>query len=144
MSRYLTERAQVVRRAMDRGIAAIADDPAAVNESVAMIRRWKPGPYAAGDVRAYEGIPYKCVQAHDSTANPDWTPTAYPAGWMQYHGTSPATARPWVAPTGAHDMYKAGEFMVWTDGQAYRCTQDTNYSPVDLPAAWEAVEKAPA
>ena len=144
MSDYLTKRAQVVRRAMDRGIAAIADDAAAINESAAMIRPWKPGAYQAGDVRAYGGIPYKCVQAHDSAANPGWTPLAYPAGWMQYHGTSPATARPWVAPTGSHDMYKADEYMIWTDGQTYRCTQDTNFSPDDLPGAWTTVENAPA
>ena len=58
---------------------------------------------------------------------------------MQYHGTSPETARPWVVPTGTHDMYRAGEYMVWTDGQTYRCRQDTNFSPEDLPGAWEAV-----
>ena len=53
------------------------------------------------------------------------------------HGTSPATARPFVQPTGAHDMYHAGEYMIWTDGKTCRCKSDTAYSPADYAAAWE-------
>ena len=49
-----------------------------------------------------------------------------------------STARPWVAPQGAHDMYRAGEYMVFTDGKVYRCLSDTNFSPTDYPQAWEA------
>jgi len=40
--------------------------------------------------------------------------------------------------TGAHDMYKAGECMIWTDGTVYRCAQDTVYSPETYAQAWEA------
>ena len=87
----------------------------------------------------YEGIPYKCVQAHDSTGNSSWNPADTPALWMQYHGTSAETARPWIAPTGAHDAYKAGEYMIWTDGATYRCLSNTTYSPGDYAAAWEVV-----
>ena len=39
--------------------------------------------------------------------------------------------------TGAHDMYKSGEYMIWTDNQVYKCTQDTNFSPDEYPQAWE-------
>ena len=91
-----------------------------------------------GDVRQYQGAPYKCVQAHDATGNPDWTPDAVPALWMQYHGSIAETARAWVAPTGAHDMYHAGEYMAYTDGKVYRCLSDTAYRPGDYAAAWEA------
>lgn len=135
------QRAQffAIRRALDGFVSKIADSPAEINDNPAALRTWKPGAYAAGDVRSYAGIPYKCVQAHDSTASPDWTPDTAPALWMQYHGTTIETARPWIAPTGAHDMYKAGEYMIWTDGAAYWCVSDTAYSPADYPAAWEAV-----
>ena len=46
---------------------------------------------------------------------------------------------PWEAPTGAHDMYKAGEYMIWTDNKVYLCKQDTNFSPAEYPQAWEKV-----
>lgn len=39
--------------------------------------------------------------------------------------------------TGAHDMYKAGEYMIWTDGTVKKCVQDTNFSPDEYPADWE-------
>ena len=135
------QRAQffAMRRALDGYVAKIVDNPAEINANPAALRVWKPEAYAAGDVRSYARIPYRCVQAHDSTANADWTPDTAPALWMQYHGTTIETARPWVEPTGAHDMYRDGEFMVWTDGAVYRCVSDTAYSPADYPAAWEAV-----
>ena len=146
MSRYLTERAQLVRRAMDRGIAAIADDPAAVNESAAMLRDWAPGTaeapveHAAGQVLRHGGAPYKCVQAHTHRGEPGYEPSPDSALWMQYHGTSPETARPYYMRD-ASTVYMAGEYMIWTDGQVYRCAQDrAAYSPDALPGAWEVVE----
>lgn len=135
------QRAQffAIRKALDGLVVKIADSPAEINENQAAVRVWTPGAYSIGDVRLYAGIPYKCVQAHDSTDTPAWTPADTPALWMQYHGTTVETARPWIAPTGAHDMYKAGEFMVWTAGAVYRCEADTNYSPADYPTAWAKV-----
>lgn len=132
-------RAEKLRAAMDAAIVVIADTPTNVNACVDMIRPWQPGSFAKGDVRMYNDIPYKCVQAHDSTANPGWTPDAVPALWMQYHGTTKDSARPWVQPTGAHDMYLRGEHMIWTDGKTYRCKTDTNFSPSEYAQAWEAV-----
>lgn len=128
-----------IRKALDGFVTKIVDSPAEINENPAAIRLWKPGKYAIGDVRSYDGVPYKCVQAHDSTENPTWTPDTVPALWMQYHGTTPETARPWIAPAGAHDMYKAGEYMIWTDGLTYRCLMDTVYSPTAYAQAWEQV-----
>ena len=130
----------------DSFVEKVVDNPVEINENMLALRPWAPGKFKAetadeaADVRMYEGIPYKCVQAHDSTANPQWTPDTQPALWMQYHGTSKATARPWVMPTGAHDVYRAGEWMIWTDGLAYPCLEDTVYSPKDYPQAWGAGE----
>jgi len=134
------QRAQffAMRKALDGFVAKIVDSPAEINENPAAIRLWHEGAYAIGDVRMYEGNPYKCVQAHDSTGNPAWNPTVASL-WMQYHGTSAATARPWIAPAGAHDMYLKGEYMIWTDGQVYCCLTDTVYSPDAYGAAWEKV-----
>lgn len=126
-----------MRIAMDGGVTlAAAQGTSAINSVTALIRMWKPGAYVIGDVRAEDGVPYKCVQAHDSTANPGWMPSTVPALWMQYHGTSKETARAWVAPAGAHDMYKKGEWMIYTDGLLYECLTDTAYSPTDYAQAW--------
>ena len=127
------------RAAMDAAVENVREDTAAINRMTALARLWMPGTYAVGDVRVYGGIPYRCVQAHDSTQNPAWTPDATPALWMQYHGTTPETARPWVAPAGAHDIYRAGEYMIYTDGQMYKCLQNTDFSPAEYAQAWEAV-----
>ena len=91
-------------------------------------------------MRGHGGQVYRCCQAHDSTANPDWTPDAQPALWAAYHAGDAAHARPFVQPTGAHNQYAAGEYMIWTDGGTYRCTQDTSYSPADYPQAWELID----
>lgn len=143
MSMTESQRQQLyaMRGTMDTTVAAASESAAQINAIVTFVRPWKPAAYVIGDVRAYDSVPYKCVQAHDSTANPDWYPPAVPALWMQYHGTSKDTARPWVAPLGAHDMYLAGEWMIYTDGALYECVQDTNFSPADYPAAWHKDEK---
>lgn len=131
-----------MRKALDNFVIKIVDSTQEINENVNALRIWKAGSYIVGDVRLYNNIPYKCVQAHDSTKNVDWTPEATPALWMQYHGTSEETARNWIAPTGAQDMYKTGEYMVWTDGSLYKCLNDTAYSPVDYAASWEKVSSS--
>ena len=97
---------------------------------------WAEGEYALGDIRMWDGQPKRCCQAHDSTGNPDWTP-AVASLWAPFHATKRELALPWVPPTGAHDMYKAGEYMLWMDGTVQKCQQDTVYSPLDYPGAWE-------
>ena len=99
---------------------------------------WTPASYAAGDVRGYEGAPYRCAQAHDSTQNPAWTPPATPALWAPYHATVREFALPWQMPTGAQDAYQQGEWMIFTDGKPYRCTRDgTVWGPDQVADAWE-------
>jgi hypothetical protein len=133
-------RAQQLRAAMDAALTGIvtaggASETETVNGAAAMIRQWHPGAYQVGDVRMYDGVPYKCVQAHDSTSNPGWTPPSVPALWMQYHGTSRETARPWVQPLGAHDQYLVGEWMIY-HGAHYECVQNTVYTPDQYANAW--------
>lgn len=135
-----------MRKALDGFVAKIVDSPAEINENPAAIRTWAPGPFSAGndttppDVRMYEGDPYKCNQDHDSTDNPGWNPKDSPALWSQYHGTTKETARPFIHPTGAHDMYLKGEYASFDDGSIKRATMDTAYSPDEYAQAWEKVE----
>lgn len=103
---------------------------------------WAPGKYEVGDIRNAGDQTWECFQAHDNAVYPDIKPgsPAWFTFWRPLHGKSPETARPFVPVQGAHDMYRAGEYMIWTDGMIYRCKQDTNFSPADYPQAWEVVE----
>jgi len=60
---------------------------------------------------------------------------------LAQHSRKKEYALPWEAPMATHDIYKAGEYMVWTDHRIYKCVTDTGFSPVDAPNAWEQVEE---
>lgn len=130
-------------RAIGLLLAQMAREQAATAESntvidtAPLLREWKPGAHNTGDVVTWEGLPVWCVQTHDSTATPDWTPTAVPALWAHYHGRDVAHALPFVAE--GHNPYMIGHYC--TDGgKAYRCTQDnTVHAPTAYPAAWAEV-----
>ena len=101
---------------------------------------WKKGAYNVGDVRLHPRTkaPYECILAHDSTSNPTWDISVRTL-WKPYHSRKKEFALPWEQPTGSHDMYKVGEYMIWTDGNIYCCLLDTNYSPTEYAQAWEVV-----
>ena len=82
------------------------------------------------------GNPKECITAYDGTVQQDWTIDTATL-WKPWHSRKKEYALPWEAPTGAHDMYKSGEYMIWTDGTVKKCIQDTNFSPDDWPQAWE-------
>lgn len=100
---------------------------------------WAAGVHAQGDIYTVDGDPWECIQNYDNGVYPDISPGN--AAWhtfnRPYHGTTLETARNFVQPTGAHDMYKAGEWMIY-GGKAYKCLSDTAYGPGDYYAAWEA------
>lgn len=109
----------------------------------ALYNEWTEGSYKVGDIRLawYGGThqPWKCRQAHDTATYPDITPdgSAWRTFWIPFHGTTPETAQNWIAPSGAHDQYEAGEYMVWTDGNTYLCKQATVYTPEEYAQAWK-------
>lgn len=93
--------------------------------------------YEVGDVRLHPatGNPKECILAYDGSVQQDWTIDTATL-WKPWHSRKPEYALPWEAPTGAHDMYKTGEYMIWTDGSVYECKQDTNFSPTEYAQAW--------
>lgn len=103
---------------------------------------WSPGSHTVGEIFNADGQTWECFQAYDNAVYPDIAPGN--SAWFTFnrplHGKSKETARPWVAPMGAHDIYHTGEYMIWTDGTVYRCKQDTNFSPTDYASAWEIHE----
>ena len=47
----------------------------------------------------------------------------------------------WVQPTGAHDAYKTGDKMTYTDGKRYICQMDNCvWGPDTYPAGWKLAE----
>ena len=102
---------------------------------------WELGSYKVGDIRNHAGQTWECWQAHDNAIYPDINPDnpqTWANFWRPLHGTSAETARPWVKPwAGTTDMYRAGEYMVYTDGKTYKCLADTVYSPEEYAQAWE-------
>lgn len=105
-----------------------------------LVEDWAPSVFEAGDVRNEGSQTWRCIQGHDSTTTPDWTPTKSRALWVPYHSKDPAHARGYVAPTMAEDTYNKGECMVWTDGTIQRALRDSvDRGPDILPDAWELV-----
>lgn len=104
----------------------------------ALYDEWQEGKHVAGDVFCVGGEPWECFQNYDNAVYPDIKPgnSAWYTFNRPFHGTSRETARTFVQPTGAHDIYKAGEWCVF--GGAYKkAKQDTAYSPADYPQAWD-------
>ena len=76
-----------------------------------LFAKWEIGVnYSVGDRRQYDGLLYRCVQAHTSQA--DWIPPAVPALWVR---TSTEEWPEWIQPTGAQDAYSAGDKVSHND-----------------------------
>lgn len=84
------------------------------------------------------GYPYECMTTYDGSVQQDWT-IDNRALWKPWHSRSAEYALPWESPTAAYDMYKVGEYMIWTDGTVRRCKTDTDRGPDVLPNYWEMV-----
>lgn len=110
-----------------------------VIQNSALCKVWLAGKHTAGEVYMAAEQPWKCIQDYDNAVYTDIAPgqPAWGTFHTPYHGTTKETALPWVAPTGAHDIYFSGEYMIWTDGLTYHCIQPTNFSPAEYAVAWE-------
>lgn len=103
-----------------------------------LFNTWTQGIYKVGDIRLdLNGYPKECIVEHDSISNPEWTIDNVTL-WKPWHSRNKNYALPWVTPTGSHDMYKIGEYMIWTDGTVKKCIEDTNFSPEEYAQAWES------
>ena len=116
-------------------------DGAAIIAKEEFVPEWREGPYNTVGAVVREGTQiYRVLQAHDSTGNPGWKPSATPALFEVYHTKDPAKAKPYVAPYGTSGLYDKDEVCLWTDGIVYKSLVDNNaYSPADYAANWEKV-----
>lgn len=103
----------------------------------ALYDEWQEGKHVTGDVFCVGGEPWECFQNYDNAVYPDIKPgnSAWYTFNRPFHGTSRETARNFVHPTGAHDVYKAGEWAV-QGGKFTECLSDTSYSLEEYSAAW--------
>lgn len=118
--------------------ASVPEDATTRIVCAALLPEWAAGAHTVGEVYTADGQVWECYQAYDNAVYPDIKPGA--AAWYTFnhpmHGTSRETARHFVQPTGAHDIYKAGEWAIH-NGKMCHCKQDTAHSPTDYPQAWE-------
>ena len=107
----------------------------------ALYDEWQEGKHVAGDVFCVGGEPWECFQNYDNAVYPDIKPgnSAWYTFNRPFHGTSRETARNFVHPTGAHDIYKKGEWAV-QDGKFTKANQDTAYSLAEYQQAWDMEE----
>ena len=135
----ILQQAQAIRAATLKAAAHVAGDNDRLGIRV-LYPEWTPGAHAVGDLYNVAGQTWECCTAYDNAVYPDIVPGN--GAWHSFnrplHGTAPDTARPFVPPAGAHDMYKAGEYMT-LDDRLYRCLMDTVYAPAEYAPAWEAM-----
>lgn len=106
MRNDLVEQAQAIRAGM-QALARTAPDAVLLAQPMAMYDEWDANgvAYVLDDIRQYNGLLYRCVQAH--TSQESWTPEAAASLWTRI--ADPAQEWPeWIQPTGAHNAYAKG------------------------------------
>lgn len=103
------EHARKLRQMIVKASASLADEDAL--QSIELFAPWADETaYAVDDRIRYDGILYRCVQAH--TSQNDWTPDKTPALWT---AVSLDEWPEWVQPTGAQDAYAKGDKVSHND-----------------------------
>lgn len=130
------ERALQLRAAIEVAAESFTDDVAI--EYPELIPAWKTDMDYAIDQRVnYEGIVYKCLQAH--TSQDDWTPTAAPSLWTKVLIPDSDTIPEWEQPDSTNG-YSKGDKVKY-NGAVYESLIDNNvWSPDAYPAGWQVVE----
>ena len=126
-----TENAQKIANSITLATSYLDDEQAETVTNLYPL--WETGiDYSVGDRRQYDGLLYRCVQAHRS--QDDWTPPAVPALWVR---TSTEEWPEWIQPAGAHDAYAKGS-RVSHNSKHWISTIDANvYEPGVF--GWEEV-----
>lgn len=108
----------LIEKAADNGL-----DDADALEGVALFQHWnKAATYAAGQRVQYDGILYRCLQAH--TAQADWTPVAAPSLWAKVLIPDANVIPDWEQP-GSTNPYQIGD-KVRHNGHVWECTVPNN------------------
>lgn len=111
-------------RALIESLALTLDDTTALT-GIELFPAWiTDTAYVVGSRIQYNGVLYKCVQAHTSQAN--WTPDATPALWVI---VSIEEWPEWIQPTGAHNAYDKGAKVSHNDKHWVSTINANTYEP---------------
>lgn len=120
MNKWL-EAAKPVRAVMDQAGEMLTDEQAATVPT--LYRAWEPGvDYAVGDRRLYNGILYKCLQAH--TSHETWNPADAPSLWAKVLIPDPDVIPAWEQPDSTNP-YMTGD-KVTHNGKTWVSDVDNN------------------
>ena len=124
----------------DAIIASQTDEQAAATPELYPV--WSASDkYSAGDRRRYDGVLYKCLQAH--TGQSDWTPAAAPSLWAKVlvetdESGQQTTIKEWEQPDSTNP-YSKGDKVTYK-GKTYESSIDNNvWSPETNPTGWTEV-----
>lgn len=97
------QHARTLRKAIVQASVSLPDEVAL--DAVELYPAWETDKgYEANERIRYEGVLYRCVQAH--TSQEGWEPPNVPALWTR---VSLDEWPEWIQPTGAQDAYNKGD-----------------------------------
>lgn len=109
------------RAAIEKAGESLADEE--LLEVPNLAPGWAPdGSYEPGNRVCFDGILYKCLQAH--TAQPGWTPAAAPSLWARVLIPDGNTVPEWVQPESTNPYSKGDK--VTHNGKTWESTCDGN------------------
>lgn len=118
---------------------AIPDDT--LSRMAAYMQQWSSdASYSTGDLRQYNGFPYRCLQSHD--ANETWTPSDAPSLWARVLAGQGDIIPVWGQPDSTN-AYMTGDRVHYPDidGPVYESLIDNNiWSPEAYPSGWQLVQ----
>ena len=131
----LLELAQKLRPYIEKAALSLSDEDAL--EATNLFPNWADATAYAKDERVrYEGILYRCLQAHTSQAA--WTPAAAPSLWAKVLIPDPNVIPEWEQPDSTNP-YQIGDRVMF-NGKVYESVISNNiWSPTQYPAGWKEV-----
>lgn len=118
----LIELARTLRPLIEKAANAALDDAEALTAAVLFPAWGSAAEYAVGDRVRFDGVLYKCLQAH--TAQETWTPTAAPSLWAKVLIPDPEVIHAWEQPDSTNP-YMAGD-KVTHNGKTWESSIDNN------------------
>ena len=97
-----TSQAQKIRAVMEERATTLTDEQAL--EVPEMFPKWRPRAYEVGERVRYQGVLYKCIQAHP--ANEAYTPDAAVSLWARVLIPDPSDIPDWVQPDSTNPYMK--------------------------------------
>lgn len=132
----IIERAKKYRAVVETAVQAINDETAL--ETTPLFPTWSGGSvaYTVGYKVRYNGVLYKCLQAHTSQAA--WTPTDASSLWAKVLIENPNVIPEWEQPDSTNAYMKGDK--VKHNGKVYESTIDNNvWSPTAYPTGWKEI-----